>query len=193
MYLNKKGLFFFIFITQLLLRMPLAANIYYYIDEDGVSHFTNIKTERRYQLYYKFTSKPPVDYIKSYQKIINQAAKRYDMEPALIKAVIKAESNFDNHALSNKGAKGLMQLMPDTAYDMNLKDPFDPKENIFAGTRYLSLLLKRFNNDTILALAAYNAGPENVAAYEGVPPFRETKDFIVRVINYYKKDNNSPD
>ncbi len=187
MYLNKKCLFFFIFITQLLLGMPLAANIYHYIDEDGVPHFTNIKTERRYQLYYRFANQPPVDYIKSYQKIINQAAKHYDMDSALIKAVIKAESDFDKHAISNKGAKGLMQLMPDTASDMNLKNPFDPKENIFAGTRYLSLLLKRFNNDITLALAAYNAGPENVAAHKGLPPFRETKNFIARVINYHKQ------
>lgn len=164
---------------------PVFADIYGYRDENGVLHFTNVNTESRYRLYMRTSQKTPIEYIKEYDGIIDQASRRFGIDSALIKAVIKAESDFDHQAVSRKGAQGLMQLMPDTADEMRVQDPFDPAENIFGGARYLNLMLKRFNNNQQLALAAYNAGPENVETYKGVPPFPETKGFIKRVMEYY--------
>jgi len=164
-----------------------SGDIYRYRDKNGVWHFTNIKNDKRYKLYIRTSLKKPADYIREYSTIINQASRRFGIESSLIKAVIKAESDFDYKAVSRKGARGLMQLMPKTMDQMEVKDPFNPEENIFGGTRYLSLLLERFNNDKKLALAAYNAGPERVEEYQGVPPFPETKSFISKVLNYYFK------
>ena len=164
-----------------------SGDIYRYQDKNGVWHFTNIKSDKRYKLYIRTSLKEPADYIRDYRTIINQASRRFGIESSLIKAVIEAESDFDYKAVSRKGARGLMQLMPKTMDQMEVKDPFNPEENIFGGTRYLSLLLERFNNDKKLALAAYNAGPERVEEYQGVPPFPETKSFISKVLNYYFK------
>ena len=174
---------------SVLASTPLSADIYRFMDKNGVWHFTNINTDRRYRLYIRTTSKKPLQYIKYYAGIIKQASRRFGVEPSLIKAVIKAESDFDQEAVSHKGAQGLMQLMPQTADQMDVESPFNPEENIFGGTRYLSLLLKRFKNNKILALAAYNAGPERVESYQGVPPISETKTFVKRVLDYYKLYN----
>lgn len=164
-----------------------SADIYRFKDENGVWHFTNIKSDRRYKLYLRASSKTSTQYIRDYEWIINQASKRFQLDPSLIKAVIKAESDFNHRAVSNKGAQGLMQLMPGTADAMDVDDPFNPEENIFGGARYLSLMLERFKNDKKLALAAYNAGPEKVQDYRGVPPFPETVAFIDKVLRYYKE------
>ncbi len=164
-----------------------AADIYKYKDEKGVLHFTNVRSDIRYTLYIKEAQENPDAFILKYSKIINRASEQFRLEPSLIKAVIKAESGFDHRAVSSKGARGLMQLMPDTASDMEVDDPFNPEKNIFGGTRYLSKMMERFNNNEKLALAAYNAGPDKVAEYDGVPPFKETKNFIDRVIKYKKK------
>lgn len=147
---------------------PLAADIHGYLDGDG---------------YWCFNSG---ENFKRYERFIIQASARFEVEKALIIAVIKAESDFDYRAVSSKGAKGLMQIMPDTATYVDLKEPFDPEENIMAGTRYLGLLLERFNHNKELALAAYHAGPETVEAHHKVPPFAETKNYIRNVLNYYK-------
>ncbi|MBN2123349.1 MAG: lytic transglycosylase domain-containing protein [Deltaproteobacteria bacterium] len=163
------------------------ADIYRYRDEKGVWHFTNIKSDKRYTLYIRTYQKKPVEYIRKYDWIIRQASDRFRLDPSLIKAVIKAESDFNHRAISHKGAQGLMQLMPDTADAMDVRDPFNPEENIFGGTRYLSLMMERFRNNKVLALAAYNAGPENVEEYKGVPPFDETRTFIQRVLDYYRQ------
>ena len=172
---------------------PALADIYRFRDERGIWHFSNIKSDPRYKIYICTYdgSKPVTQYIKDYDDIIHKASKRYGVDVSLIKAVIKAESDFNQHAVSNKGAQGLMQLMPGTADAMDVDDPFDAKDNIHGGTRYLSLMLERFKNDTRLALAAYNAGPERVAEYRGVPPYQETKTFIDRVLNYYWQFNSS--
>lgn len=161
------------------------ADIYRYRDENGVWHFTNIKSDRRYTLYLRTTRKKPSEYIRNYDWIITDASRRFNVDPLLVKAVIKAESDFDTNAVSHKGAQGLMQLMPETASDMEVQNPFNPEENILGGTRYLSLLLERFNDDKRLAIAAYNAGPEKVESYQGVPPYRETQTFVKRVLRYY--------
>ena len=126
-------------------------------------------------------------YIINYSSIINEAAGKYDVDAHLIKAVIMAESSFDPNAVSKKGARGLMQLMPETAVDMQVEDPFDPEENIFGGTKYLRQLLETFNHDKKLALAAYNAGPKRVKDYNSVPPISETEHFVGKVLKYYRK------
>jgi soluble lytic murein transglycosylase-like protein len=149
---------------------PLLADMHGYLDEDGFWRFNNTGNN-----------------LKEYNKVIKQASEKFEVESALITAVIKAESNFDHKAVSRKGAKGLMQIMPDTASLMNLEEPFNARENIIAGVRYLSLLLDRFKDNKTLALAAYNAGPETIEAYSGVPPFPETKNFVRKVLYYYKQ------
>jgi soluble lytic murein transglycosylase len=163
----------------------VQADIYRYKDEGGVWHFTNCKKDSRYRLYIRTTRKKPNAYIKEYEGMILEASRRFAIEPSLIKAVIKAESDFDHKAVSCKGAQGLMQLMPATAKAMEVEDAFDPQKNILGGTRYLSLLLRRFNHDKTLALAAYNAGPDQVELHHGVPPFPETQDFVKKVMEYY--------
>jgi soluble lytic murein transglycosylase len=171
--------------------VPAWGDIYRYVDKNGVWHFTNIKTDRRYKLFMRTGRRSPTEYIREFKGVIAQASRRFGVDPTLIKAVIKAESGFDQHAVSRKGAQGLMQLMPPTADALKVENPFDPEENIFGGTRYLSQLLKRFNNNTVLALAAYNAGPEAVETHKGVPPYAETRTFIKRVLAYYRSYNSA--
>ncbi len=165
---------------------PVSADIYRYVDKEGIWHFTNVRTDAQYKLYIKTIRKTPSKFIKEYEGIILQASRRFEVDASLVKAIIKAESYFDHKAVSHKGAQGLMQLMPQTSNEMAVENPFDPEENIFGGTRYLSLLLKRFNNDKRLAVAAYNAGPERVESCNGIPPIAETERFVKKVMNYYK-------
>lgn len=120
-------------------------------------------------------------YLTDFSSTISRAASQYGIDPALVRAVIHAESNFNPLARSRKGASGLMQLMPGTAKDMGVKDVWDVEANIFGGTKYLAYLLERFKQDITLATAAYNAGPGNVNRYGGVPPFSETKTYVFRV------------
>jgi len=115
-------------------------------------------------------------------RVVREASARRQLDPDFVNSVIKAESNFYPRAVSPKGAQGLMQLMPGTAAKLGVNDPFDPKANVEAGTEYLSELLDLYNNDPIRALAAYNAGPQRVQQYHGVPPYRETKLYIARIV-----------
>lgn len=164
-----------------------SADIYRYQDKNGVWHFADIKKDTGYKLFLRTPKKKVSQYIKEYEGIIVQASQRFKVDPSLVKALIRAESDFDHRAVSNKGAQGLMQLMPETANAMEVANPFSPEENIFGGTRYLSLLLERFESDEIRALAAYNAGPEAVESYGGVPPFAETESFVAKVLDYYER------
>ena len=161
------------------------AAIYRYVDQDGVVHFTNVPTHVRYRLYIPETRMDFATYFFRYDGIIQKASAQHGVDFSLIKAVIKAESDFDRRAVSDKGARGLMQLMPQTAQLMAVTDPFDPHENIHAGVRYLKYLLASFQNNVPLALAAYNAGENAVRKYGRIPPFEETRTFVDRVLRYW--------
>ena len=122
-----------------------------------------------------------------YDSIIQKAAKRYEVDPALVKALIMAESSYNPRAVSRKGARGLMQLMPKTARALGVEDSFDPEDNIDAGVRYFKQLLKQFDGDLKLAIAAYNAGSRKVRMYKGVPPFKYTRYYVAKVIEYHQR------
>ena len=115
-------------------------------------------------------------------QVVREASQRRQLDPDFVNSVIKAESNFKTRAVSSKGAQGLMQLMPGTAAHLGVNNPFDPKANVDAGTTYLSQLLDLYHDDPVLALAAYNAGPQRVEQYHGVPPYRETHAYIARIV-----------
>jgi hypothetical protein len=119
--------------------------------------------------------------------VVNDAGDRYRLDPDLINSVIKAESGFNSHAVSPKGAQGLMQLMPGTASQLGVPNPFDPQANVEGGTRYLRELMERYNFDMVKALAAYNAGPQRVEQYGGVPPYYETRAYVARVVKDFNK------
>jgi soluble lytic murein transglycosylase-like protein len=121
---------------------------------------------------------------------VHKAAAKYDLEPELIKAVIKTESNGNHRAVSRKGAMGLMQLMPSTANDLNVANPFNPEENIEGGAKYLKQLIERFDGNLTLALAAYNSGPKTVERYGAVPPIQETRQYVQKVYTHYNGRKN---
>jgi soluble lytic murein transglycosylase-like protein len=172
------------------LPSPASADIYKYEDEEGVVHLTNVpsNTGVKYTLLMRekrvlFNKKISVDMSK-YDHLIAKAAQKYNVDSALIKAVIKAESNFNHRAVSPKGAQGLMQLMPKTASSLQVQDSFHPEKNIEGGVRYLRYLLQYFNGSLPLALAAYNAGENAVVRYGGIPPYPETQTYVQRVLSY---------
>lgn len=176
-----------------------AFEMYQYIDEYGVEHFSDVPTDPRFkpQIIPRIPNFPPPHYgYFEFHNIIHSVALQQGMDPLLIRAVIKTESDFNPYAVSKKGAQGLMQLMPPTALSLSVNNSFDPGENIRGGVRYLKYLLKRFNNNLILALAAYNAGETSVLKYKKVPPFKETRNYIAHVIQRYKlyllEENRQP-
>ncbi|MEW6002398.1 MAG: lytic transglycosylase domain-containing protein [Nitrospirota bacterium] len=176
------------------------ATVYKYIDESGVVCYTDAPFDKKGATKEKnipdtdrdesreITSKNDTDY----HNIVHRKATEYNIDPSLIKAVIKTESNWNCRAISRKGAMGLMQLMPATAGEMNVRDPFDPEENIDGGTRYLKYLLERFDGDLTLALAAYNAGPKAVEKFGYIPPITETRQYVSKVLSLYNGNQSVP-
>ena len=163
--------------------------IYSFTDENGVIHFTGIRKDARYRLAEGLNlprkAKPRAPRDWRYDGLIGLTARQHRVQPALVKAVIAVESNFDATAVSKKGAQGLMQLMPATAVRLGVEDPFQPTQNVRGGTIYLRSMLDRYG-DMERALAAYNAGPSAVDRHGGVPPYPETQDYVARVLAYYR-------
>ncbi len=170
---------------------PSFADVFRYVDAGGVLHFTNTPPGGGYQ---KIAGEPstPEKIRRSsraprwsqMESAIRDAAGRYGVDERLIRAVIKVESNYNPYAVSKKGARGLMQLMPGTARDLRVRDVYNIRDNIDGGVRYLKAMLDRFGGSEALALAAYNAGPERVDQYGGIPPFKETRRYVREVLSY---------
>ncbi len=167
----------------------MYADIYKYVDKNGVMHFTDSPKKEEFILYFKNSvvkekKKFPTD---AYDEIILKASRINGISFSLIKALIKVESDFNPNAISRVGAKGLMQLMPVNIKSLKIKDPFNPYENIMGGSFYFRKVLDKFNGKLNLALAAYNAGPTIVAKYNSIPPYRETRMFVKNVLKYNYK------
>jgi soluble lytic murein transglycosylase-like protein len=181
----------------LCLLQPVWANIYTFIADDGAVNLSNMPTDGRYQVLVKgqddavpdiggaqdvFARKP------QYDRLVDEVARTYGLDSALLHAVISVESRYSPNAVSKKGAAGLMQLMPVTAKRYGVADALDPVQNLHGGAKCLRDLLKKFNNDVSLALAAYNAG-ENAVVRNGyrIPPYRETVAYVPKVLGFYRK------
>ena len=173
---------------------PILADIYRYEDEEGIIHFTDAPTDRRFKIFMRDFKKdkllrtrlqlPSTANPAEYENVIRASADKYGVSASLIKAVIHAESGYNPNAVSRKGASGLMQLMPGTARSLNVNNSFDPKDNVEGGVKYLRFLLDTFRGDVSLALAAYNAGLSKVAKFGGIPPYAETRTYVNRVLSY---------
>ena len=173
--------------------------IYKFVDEQGVLHLSNVPDDKRYQVLIapdvpagEETRDPPVpvspDYRNQYSAVVEQVAGRYGIDAALLHAVILVESGYNPKAISRRGAAGLMQLMPETAKRYGVADVFDPADNVRGGAQYLAELLKMFDNDLRLTLAAYNAGENAVLKYgKRIPPYRETAAYVPKVVDFYQK------
>lgn len=171
---------------------PANADIYKKRLPDGTLCFTNCPIGEDWDVYYRekkntsyrFPRRPAYDPAKAtqYDNLIRQIALNHGVDPDLVKGIIHMESRYNPQALSSKGAMGLMQLMPETAYLLGVRDPWDPLENITGGTKYISYLLKKYNGDLTKALAAYNAGPAAVDSYHGIPPYQETQDYVRSIL-----------
>ena len=187
-YLKLLGIFSLALIFILVVALPVQADIYRYIDENGVMHFTNTPTSsvHSYRIFVKEKPKTSRWYSsEKYDDLISDASERYGVAFPLLKAIIKAESDFDPYAVSKKGATGLMQIMPQNFEPLGLEDPFDPWQNINAGARYFKQMYDRFKGKLALSLAAYNAGPTAVDRYKTIPPYEETEEYVRRVLKYY--------
>ena len=198
---------FLLFLILLFWVTPSSAGIYRYEDERGVTHFTNCPRDPKFKLYIR-ESKEDVEGEETrtasirtvsyggdsnhYDSLIDECSRKYAVDSALIKAMIRAESGFDPFAISKKGARGLMQLMPETARRLNVSNIFNPRENIEGGVRHFKYLLILFNDDVRLSLAAYNAGENLVLQTGSIPPYRETKDYVWKVLNFYQSYKPSP-
>jgi soluble lytic murein transglycosylase len=170
------------------LAEPVRADVYMYKDKQGVLTFTNVPNHNGYKRILR-EGATRLDSGSSanmaFDELIRSASGRYHVDPDLIRAVIKTESDFNTNARSNKGAMGLMQLMPETARLHNVSDAYDPNENVEGGVRHLRMLLERYQGDLELSLAAYNAGAGAVEKHGGIPPYNETREYIRKVLRFY--------
>jgi soluble lytic murein transglycosylase-like protein len=202
-------------LSLLALALPARADIFECVAKDGSVHFTNSKPSgMRCTVAVRgapaakpaptggSASRPAVarasrpasaamapapggDRRRAYDRLLQEAARLYQLPVAFVRAVVKVESDFNPQVVSHAGAMGLMQLMPRTAASMGVSDPFDPRQNIYGGTRYLRILANKFNGDLVLTIAAYNAGEGAVMRYKGVPPYAETRRYVHRVLQHY--------
>lgn len=189
-------IFFSLFIVASAFASSSYADIYRFEDSEGVLHFTDNPTDKRFKIFMRDVKKDKLLRTKlkfassvnpsEYNEIIKTYSTKYSVDQSLIKAVIHAESGYDTNAVSPKGASGLMQLMPSTAKSLKVNDSFNPKQNVEGGVKYLRFLLDTFNGDVSLALAAYNAGLKKVAKYGGIPPYKETQAYVNKVLSYMK-------
>jgi hypothetical protein len=173
----------------LLLFVPavgIEAAVYYHVDDEGTPHFTDAPTKAYFRPMPGFGLPPGINLTRGqYAELIDAIASENGVDPALVKAIIRAESNFDRQAISRKGAQGLMQLMPRTAWRYAVGNTFDPADNIRGGVRHLRFLQDQFPGQPHLAVAAYNAGEKAVLRYNGIPPFAETREYVTRVFQFY--------
>lgn len=170
------------------------ADILKFVDEEGVLHFTDRGTIGKYEVFMRTRAHAPLPRSimyganrRLYMPLVNAAAAEHGVDAEFIACVIEAESGFNPAAVSRAGARGLMQLMPSTAMQYRVDNPFDPGSNILGGTRHLKALLRKYRGNMRLTLAAYNAGAEAVAKYNGIPPFRETRDYVAKILQRYNK------
>jgi len=185
-----------IFLLALFTPCQVKADIYRYVDEDGIVHFTDAPTDKRFKIFLRDLRKDKELRTKlkyastvnpaAFEQLIKNCSAKYGVNPSLVKAVIHAESGYNPNAVSNKGASGLMQLMPGTAKSLKVADRFNPSDNVEGGVKYLRFLLDTFRGDVSLAVAAYNAGLNKVAKYGGIPPYNETRVYVNRVLSYMK-------
>lgn len=173
-------------------RAPAFADIYRYVDENGDVYFADYPKGTKYDLYLKTRKKRSIGNTKEARsdwiiRYVEELAQLKGIEPALVKAVIKAESNYDHQAVSTKGAKGIMQILPRSFPDHDEESLFDPLINVEIGVNHLKNLLDKFSGNVPLALAAYNAGEGAVIKYNGIPPFPETRAYVDRVLDLYRK------
>jgi len=183
--------------TAIFVGTPAAAEVYRLAENDGTVHFTNAPTDPRYRSLGGQRSGTAAGWLNlpraeaaRYVTEIRDASGRYGVPERLVQAVIRVESAFNPRAVSVKGARGLMQLMPETASMLGVQNSFDPQQNIDGGVRHLRGLIERFGNDLPLALAAYNAGEKAVLAHRGIPPYPETRDYVTRVLYHYDGSTN---
>ena len=181
-------IFFAAILLSLSVDSPCYGGIYRYIDENGDYHFTNCPRDPRYQLYIREKGDSVSVRVdpKTYDPLIEEFSNKHGVDSALVKAIMRAESGFNSYAVSRKGAKGLMQLMPQTAEQWSVMDIFDPRQNIEGGVKHLKHLLETFENNIDLSIAAYNAGKEPVIRNYSIPPFDETQNYVRKVLRYYE-------
>jgi soluble lytic murein transglycosylase-like protein len=190
--INSRGYISILFFLILILFVYINnanANIYMRHGKKGIVYFSNVPVSSKYKVFMITVNKHHKSSYKilKYRKLIQRAAKRYNINKGLIEAVIKAESGYRKTAVSDKGAEGLMQLMPATQRILNVSNPFNPAQNIYAGTKYLKSLLVKYNDNVSIALAAYNAGKNAVKQYRGIPPYAQTQNYVKEVSAYYKR------
>jgi soluble lytic murein transglycosylase-like protein len=189
----------FILLFLLIFPIVLRADVFGFKDDRGVWHFSDQKVDGRYRVYMHDHARPtqsgsfymPPRVLRDVEPaavgaMIDRLSAKYGIDAALVRAVVKVESNFDTNAVSSKGARGLMQLMPETARNYGVQDAHDPEQNLDGGIRHLCELMIQFNGELPLTLAAYNAGKNSLVQHGGVPPYQETQRYIQAVIAAYR-------